>query len=858
MGWTPPPGGIAMCQRDRSGKAELSGARGEGGRVAPQGRTRIGRLAGVLEDGDSGLPEAVAEVGRLLLGRIDELDERIDGLDRELQTSARECEEAARLMTIPGIGPVTAMTIQAFAPPTESFRPIRIRSAMDLTSLGQRPSALLRRDAATLPKGDRLHRPPVLGPARHCYVMRTAPSPSRLLGGAFPEKSSPPSLVRTTSQSKLGFVGTGGGIPPRPGGDGSMSRYRIFVFVAATLSADLWAYACGDETTEPADLQQPTTVMVVPVTATIVEGDTLRLTATASNVYGQAVSGAEFVWASGNTAVAVVDASGLVTGVGAGEVQVTATAAGVTGRAELTVVVPVPTTVAVTPDTVVLTALGHSTQLTAEVRDQAGRAMDGVAVAWSSADTTVAVVDSSGLVTAVGSGAVTVTATAGEAAGEARVNVMQLAGSVTVSPSMDSVALGDTLRLVAEAYDESGHVVAGAEFTWSSSDAPVASVDPSGLVRGAGEGTATITATAGDASGTSEITVVNPDRAALMALYNATDGPNWVDNTNWLTDAPLGEWYGVSTDAAGRVVRIDLAGRYDYEARQYVSHGLRGELPAELANLTNLTSLYLSHNDLSGPIPPRLGGLASLEFLNLAGNGFAGPIPPELGGLASLESLNLGGNGCAGPISPELGGLASLESLSLSGNRFSGSIPPELGGLASLRTLYLSGNGFSGSIPPELGDLANLEWLNLNTNELNGRIPAALGNLANLTDLFLGGGPQGFGGNDLTGPIPPQLGNLSKLRRLWLGNNDLSGPIPKELGNLASLTELSLGGNDLTGQIPPELGDLASLEAMALWRNNLTGPSRRNWGSSLALRVCRLAGTRSTVPSRRNWATSRI
>ena len=81
---------------------------------------------------------------------------------------------------------------------------------------------------------------------------------------------------------------------------------------------------------------------------------------------------------------------------------------------------------------------------------------------------------------------------------------------------------------------------------WSSSDAPVATVDPSGLVRGAGEGTATITATAGDVSGTSEITVVNPDRAALMALYNATDGPNWVDNTNWLTDAPLGEWYGVS------------------------------------------------------------------------------------------------------------------------------------------------------------------------------------------------------------------------------------------------------------------------------------------------------------------------
>ena len=76
----------------------------------------------MLEDGDCGLPEAVAELGWLLLGRIDELNEQIDELDQKIQTSARECEETARLMTIPGVGPVTAMAMQAFAPPMESFR----------------------------------------------------------------------------------------------------------------------------------------------------------------------------------------------------------------------------------------------------------------------------------------------------------------------------------------------------------------------------------------------------------------------------------------------------------------------------------------------------------------------------------------------------------------------------------------------------------------------------------------------------------------------------------------------------------------------------------------------------------------
>ena len=107
----------------------LRGHLAEYGVVAPQGRAGTGQLAGVIEDGDCGLPEAVAELGRLLLGRIDELDEKIDGLDRKIRTSAREHEETARLMTIPGIGPVTALALQAFAPPMESFRRGRDYSA---------------------------------------------------------------------------------------------------------------------------------------------------------------------------------------------------------------------------------------------------------------------------------------------------------------------------------------------------------------------------------------------------------------------------------------------------------------------------------------------------------------------------------------------------------------------------------------------------------------------------------------------------------------------------------------------------------------------------------------------------------
>ena len=52
----------------------------------------------------------------------------------------------------------------------------------------------------------------------------------------------------------------------------------------------------------------------------------------------------------------------------------------------------------------------------------------------------------------------------------------------------------------------------------------------------------------------------SPDRATLVVLYNATDGPNWTNSSGWLTTAPIGQWYGVTTDGDGRVTSLDLDG----------------------------------------------------------------------------------------------------------------------------------------------------------------------------------------------------------------------------------------------------------------------------------------------------------
>ena len=132
--------------------------------------------------------------------------------------------------------------------------------------------------------------------------------------------------------------------------------------------------------------------------------------------------------------------------------------------------------------------------------------------------------------------------------------------TVTVSPAAAEVAaLGGTLQLSAEVRDQKGEVMARATVTWASSDEAVATVSASGLVTGVAIGSATITATAGSATGSATVTVVaNPDRAPLVALYNATDGPNWVNSENWLTDAPLDEWYGIAVDGEGRVSSLRL------------------------------------------------------------------------------------------------------------------------------------------------------------------------------------------------------------------------------------------------------------------------------------------------------------
>ena len=266
------------------------------------------------------------------------------------------------------------------------------------------------------------------------------------------------------------------------------------------------------------------------------------------------------------------------------------------------------------------------------------------------------------------------------------------------------------------------------------------------------------------------------DREALVALYNSTGGAGWTNKDGWLTDTPIGQWHGVTTDSSGRVTVLNLA-----------ENKLTGTIPTQLGNLTNLTELVLWDNRLSGGIPAQLGSLTELTELNLGLNQLTGPVPSWLGSMANLEKLYLWGNELDGQIPTQLSSLSNLTALSLGANKLTGQIPTQFGSLSNLQTLSLGPNRLTGPVPTWLGSLSGLQVLSLWGNQLSGEIPSELGSLSNLTTLRLNN-------NLLTGEIPSSLADPSKLQELRLRDNRLTGCIPSGLQGVADndLAELGL------------------------------------------------------------------
>jgi predicted RNA methylase/plastocyanin len=169
-------------------------------------------------------------------------------------------------------------------------------------------------------------------------------------------------------------------------------------------------------------------VTVSPATVTIEVGQTVQLAATTKDGAGNVLTGRTVTWGSSNTAVATVNATGLVSGVAQGSVTITATSEAQSGTAAVTVNVPVAS-VTVSPATVTI-EVGQTVQLAATTKDGAGNVLTGRTVTWGSSNTAVATVNATGLVSGVAQGSVTITVTSEAQSGTA---------AVTVNPAMSEV-----------------------------------------------------------------------------------------------------------------------------------------------------------------------------------------------------------------------------------------------------------------------------------------------------------------------------------------------------------------------------------------------------------------------------------
>ncbi|PWA49631.1 leucine-rich repeat protein [Artemisia annua] len=262
-----------------------------------------------------------------------------------------------------------------------------------------------------------------------------------------------------------------------------------------------------------------------------------------------------------------------------------------------------------------------------------------------------------------------------------------------------------------------------------------------------------------------------------------------------------------------------------------------------VCNLTTITQLDLSNNQLSGEIPDCWMTLTRLLFLNLENNKFSGRIPTSVGSLAYILVLSIRSNRLSGEL-PSLKNCTLLQLLDVGENNLSGHIPAWIGeSLSRLNVLSLPSNGFHGTVPTSFCRLSKMQILDISVNNISGTIPRCLSNLKGMTkrkteDSFIGFNTVHLERTRLyisrvtymyqallvwKGRLSKYRSTLGLVTSLDISSNMLSGEIPSEITRLTGLVALNLSRNNLAGHIPQDIGKLRWLDFLDVSRNHLVG-----------------------------------
>ncbi|KAF5464978.1 hypothetical protein F2P56_015013 [Juglans regia] len=299
---------------------------------------------------------------------------------------------------------------------------------------------------------------------------------------------------------------------------------------------------------------------------------------------------------------------------------------------------------------------------------------------------------------------------------------------------------------------------------------------------------------------------------------------------------------------------------------------LTGEIPHLICNLSSITELDLSSNNLGGLLPQCLGNLSdSLTIMDLHNNSFHGTIPQTFGEGKHLRMINFSQNQLQGHLPRSLANCSMLEAINLGNNQIHDIFPSWLGILPELRILILRSNELYGTIGSSDGNFnfPKLHIIDLSNNDLTGKLPSEqfrnwkamqivedeqlkymeepkalqmsrgyyVVDIYTLSMTMTNKGMEMVYGkvsnlfiaidlsrNRFEGEIPEVVGHLKELNLLNLSHNFLTGPIPFTLANLIRLESLDLSQNKLSGVIPPQLIELTFLSHFNVSHNRLTGP----------------------------------
>ncbi|XWS55507.1 hypothetical protein CRYUN_Cryun09bG0005900 [Craigia yunnanensis] len=381
-------------------------------------------------------------------------------------------------------------------------------------------------------------------------------------------------------------------------------------------------------------------------------------------------------------------------------------------------------------------------------------------------------------------------------------------------------------------------------------------------------------------------------RQLLLGLKSSFNSTSSVKLVNWNQTADCCSWDGVSCDAIGRVIGLDLS-------NQLISGAIDNS--SSLFRLQYLQRLNLAYNRIIFAFPSGFDKFANVSYLNLSNAGFKGQIPAEIsrmtrlvtldlsadlhlrGGYLKLEKPNLemlvrnltrlrflhldGVNISARGIEwcQALSSLTNLQVLSMSNCNLSGPIEFSFSKLRTLSVIRFDNNNLSAPLPKFVADFRNLTSLHLSTTGLIGRLPEEILHATTLQTLdlsnnkLLKGSFQIFPLNaslqtlvlsdtNFGGQVPESIGNLGQLKRIELARCNFSGPIPESMLKLTELVYLDFSSNNFSGPMP-SFSSSRNLTQLNLAFNQLNGTIHSTEWSGLSkvasvdLRKNKLTGT---------------